>query len=76
MKKWYNDVEFWKAAFARAIRSTAQGALVGIGEVQLIQSVKWPVCIGTALLMGLLSLLTSIAFGCPEYPEDPERWEE
>jgi hypothetical protein len=35
----------------------------------MIQEVNWVVAIGTGALMAVVSLLTSIAFGLPEYKE-------
>lgn len=67
---WYADKEWWKKALDRAIRSFAQGILVGIGECVMIQEVNWVVSIGTGGLMAVVSVLTSIAFGMPEYKED------
>lgn len=67
---WYTDKKWWKHAIDRAIRSLAQGVLVGIGECVLIQEVNWIVALGTGGLMAVVSLLTSIAFGLPEYKED------
>lgn len=66
---WYADKEWWKKALDRAIRSFAQGILVGIGECVMIQEVNWVVAIGTGGLMAVVSVLTSIAFGMPEYKE-------
>lgn len=66
---WYTDKEWWKKALDRAIRSFAQGILVGIGECVMIQEVNWVVAIGTGGLMAVVSVLTSIAFGMPEYKE-------
>lgn len=66
---WYTDKEWWKKALDRAIRSFAQGILVGIGECVMIQEVNWVVAIGTGGLMAVVSVLTSIAFGLPEYKE-------
>lgn len=66
---WYADKEWWKKALDRAIRSFAQGILVGIGECVMIQEVNWVVAIGTGGLMAVVSVLTSIAFGLPEYKE-------
>jgi hypothetical protein len=63
------DKEWWKKALDRAIRSFAQGILVGIGECVMIQEVNWVVAIGTGGLMAVVSVLTSIAFGMPEYKE-------
>lgn len=66
---WYTDKDWWKKALDRAIRSFAQGILVGIGECVMIQEVNWVVAIGTGGLMAVVSVLTSIAFGLPEYKE-------
>lgn len=66
---WYTDKNWWKKALDRAIRSFAQGILVGIGECVMIQEVNWVVAIGTGGLMAVVSVLTSIAFGLPEYKE-------
>ena len=67
---WYKDKNFWRAAVSRAIRSVAQGILVGIGECVALQDVNWLLALGTGGMMGVVSMLTSIAFGMPEYKED------
>ena len=54
-----------KAAGIRAIKTMAQAAIAAIGSSALIAAVDWRVVISTALLAGLLSLLTSIT-GLPE----------
>lgn len=64
---WYSDKKWWKIALDRAIRSLAQGILVGIGECVVIQEVNWIMALSTGGLMAIVSLLTSIAFGLPEY---------
>ena len=64
---WYKDKNFWRAALSRAIRSVAQGILVGIGECVALQDVNWLLALGTGGMMGVVSMLTSIAFGMPEY---------
>lgn len=58
-KKW------WRAAGIRAVRTIAQAAIAAIGAATVLDSVNWPVVASTAVLSGLLSLLTSIA-GLPE----------
>ena len=58
--------EFWKAAAIRAIRTVAQTAIATIGTTALIQDVNWAVVGSSALLAGLLSVLTSIVTGLPE----------
>ena len=58
--------EFWKAAAIRALRTVAQTAIATIGTTALIQDVNWAVVGSSALLAGLLSVLTSIVNGLPE----------
>jgi hypothetical protein len=59
MKKWF------KAAGVRAIKTVAQAAISAIGSAAVLSQVNWKVAISTAVLAGILSLLTSIA-GLPE----------
>lgn len=66
---WYTDKEWWKKALDRAIRSLAQGILVGIGECAMLHEVNWIMALSTGGLMAVVSVLTSIAFGLPEYKE-------
>lgn len=58
-KKW------WKAAGIRAVKTVAQAAVAAIGTTAMLNEVDWLVVASTALLAGVLSLLTSIA-GLPE----------
>ncbi|WP_304583711.1 holin [Acutalibacter muris] len=58
-KKW------WKAAGIRAIKTVAQAAVATIGTTAMFSEVDWLVVGSTALLAGVLSLLTSVA-GLPE----------
>lgn len=66
MKKWK---KWSKAATIRAIKTVAQTALASIGVSAAITEVDWAMVTGTALLAGILSLLTSIA-GLPELTEE------
>lgn len=59
-------VDFWKAAGIRALRTVAQTAVATIGTTAVIQDVNWVVVGSSALLAGILSILTSIATGLPE----------
>lgn len=59
-------VEFWKAACIRALRTIAQTAVATIGTTAVIQEVNWLMVGSSALLAGILSVLTSIATGLPE----------
>ena len=58
--------DFWKAAGIRALRTIAQTAVATIGTTAVIQDVNWLVVGSSALLAGILSVLTSIATGLPE----------
>jgi len=58
--------EFWVAAGIRAARTICQTAISVIGTTALIQDVNWIVVGSSALLAGILSILTSIATGLPE----------
>lgn len=59
-------IDFWKAAGIRALRTIAQTAVATIGTTAVIQDVNWVVVGSSALLAGILSVLTSIATGLPE----------
>lgn len=62
MKKWF------KCAGIRAIKTVAQTMIAMIPVGISIEQVSWLTVIGTSLLAGILSLLTSIA-GIPELKE-------
>ena len=57
--------KWFKAAGIRAIRTVAQAAIAAIGSTAVFSEVNWAVVRSTALLAGILSILTSIA-GIPE----------
>ena len=63
-----NFKEWIKAAGIRAVRTVAQSAVAAIGTTALFSEVDWKIVASTALLSGVLSLLTSIA-GLPEVGE-------
>lgn len=58
--------QFWKALAIRAIKTVAQTALATIGTAMVIEEVNWIYVLSASTLAGLLSALTSIAFGLPE----------
>ena len=60
--------QWWKAAGIRAIKTVAQTAVATIGMSALITDVNWIVVGSSALLAGVISLLTSVA-GLPEVKE-------
>ena len=61
-KKWV------KCAGVRAVKTVAQAAVAAIGSATVIGAVDWRVVASTAVLAGVLSLLTSVA-GLPELNE-------
>lgn len=57
--------EWLKAAGIRALKTTAQALAAGIGTTAVLSEIDWPLAVSTALVAGILSLLTSIG-GLPE----------
>jgi uncharacterized membrane protein YgdD (TMEM256/DUF423 family) len=60
-----------KAAGIRAVKTMAQTAVATIGVEAVIYEVDWLLVLGTSLLAGVLSMLTSIG-GLPELKENKE----
>ena len=59
-------LKLWlRAALVRAVKTIAQSAIAAIGTTAVLSEVNWLMVVSTALLSGLLSLLTSVA-GLPE----------
>lgn len=58
-------MKWLKAAGIRAIKTVAQAAVAAIGTTAMFSEVDWKIVASTALLSGVLSLLTSVA-GLPE----------
>ena len=65
-KKWL------KAAGIRSVKTMAQSALALLPASATITAVDWKVVIGTAVLAGVASMLTSVA-GLPELKERGDR---
>ena len=61
-KKWL------KAAGIRAVKTTAQAVIGGIGAATALGGVDWMLTVSTAILAGIVSILTSVA-GLPEVKE-------
>lgn len=60
-----NTQQWIKAASVRAIKTMAQAAIGAIGAGTLISSVDWKMVVSTAIVAGVVSVLTSVA-GIPE----------
>lgn len=60
-----NTKKWMKAAAVRAVRTMAQAAIGAIGAGTMISSVDWKVVVSTAVVAGVVSVLTSVA-GLPE----------
>ena len=65
-KKWI------KAASIRAVKTMAQTAIATIGVSSTLGTVDWITVASTAILSGILSILTSVA-GLPEVEQDEEK---
>ena len=62
-KKWI------KAAVIRAVKTVAQTAVATIGTAAMLDEVNWIAVVSSAILAGVLSVLTSVA-GLPEAKEE------
>jgi hypothetical protein len=66
MRNWK---QWAKAAAVRAVKTMAQTAVATIGVAAAVQDVNWLMVGSTALLAGVLSVLTSVA-GLPELKDE------
>lgn len=60
-----NTKKWVKAAVVRAIKTMAQAAIGAIGAGTMISTIDWKVVVSTAVVAGVVSVLTSVA-GLPE----------
>lgn len=58
-KKW------WDAALIRALKTVCQTGVAMIGTSTMVEAVDWKVVLSSALLAGVVSILTSLG-GLPE----------
>lgn len=68
--EWIKDKKWWSMALGRAIRTIAQAMLSYIGtSATFLHDVNWILAISAGVMGGVVSLLTSVAVGMPEYKE-------
>lgn len=60
-----NTIKWFKAAGIRAVKTMAQSAIGAIGAAATLGAVDWRIVGSTAVLAGVVSILTSVA-GIPE----------
>ena len=58
-------IKWLKAASVRALKTMAQTSIATIGTSAVLSQVSWAMVVSTAVMSGLLSILTSVA-GLPE----------
>lgn len=60
------DTKKWaRAAAVRAVKTMAQTAVAVIGTAAVVSAVDWKVVVSSAVVAGVVSVLTSVA-GIPE----------
>lgn len=64
-----DTVKWLKASLIRAIKTVAQTAVAVIGTSTVIDAVDWKMVISSAIVAGIVSILTSIG-GIPEVEEE------
>lgn len=64
-------IEWAKKAGVRAVKTVAQSMIASIGSTAVFSQVDWRIVLSTALLAGIISVLTSIA-GLPEVSTEKE----
>lgn len=64
------DTKKWvKAAAVRAVKTMAQTAVAVIGTGAVISAVDWKMVVSSAVVAGIVSILTSVA-GIPEVEDE------
>ena len=65
LKSSVNTKEWAKKAAIRAIKTMAQTAVAVIGTSTVVAAVDWKIVVSSAVVSGVVSILTSVA-GIPE----------
>ena len=69
MNNTITNVNWWKCAGIRALKTACQTAIATIGTTALLEGVNWAVVLSASALSAILSLLTSLA-GLPEVEDE------
>ena len=69
LKPSVNTRKWTKAAAVRAVKTMAQTAVAVIGTGAVVSEVNWQMVVSSAIVAGIVSLLTSVA-GIPEVSEE------
>lgn len=69
LKPSVNTQKWTKAASVRAVKTVAQTAVAVIGTGAVVSEVNWQMVVSSAIVAGIVSLLTSVA-GIPEVSEE------
>lgn len=64
-----DTVKWFKKAGVRAVKTIAQTAVAVIGTATVVSTVDWKLVVSSAIVSGVVSLLTSVA-GIPEVGEN------
>ena len=65
LKESVNTKEWAKKAAIRAVKTMAQTAVAVIGTSTVVAAVDWKIVVSSAVVSGVVSILTSVA-GIPE----------
>ena len=66
-----DTVKWLKASLIRAVKTMAQTAVAVIGTATVLGAVDWNMVVSSAVVAGIVSVLTSIG-GIPEVEEEEE----
>ena len=67
--KQLTNTNWWSCALIRALKTICQTLVAMIGTSTLLEQVDWKVVCSSAILAGVLSILTSLG-GLPEVSEE------
>lgn len=69
--KYLTSTTWWQASLIRALKTVCQTIIAMVGTSTMIEQIDFKVVCSSAILAGVLSILTSLA-GLPEVEEGEE----